>query len=43
MSENEVIISLRLNEDLVKKLEKACVTRKASMDNIVSELIDKHL
>ena len=30
-------------ENLVKKLEKACITRKASMDNIVSELIDKYL
>ena len=43
MNDNEVIVSIRLNEDLVRKLEKACITRKASMDNLVSELIDKYL
>ncbi len=43
MNDDEVIISLRLKEDQIKKLEKACIARKTSMDSIVSELIDKYL
>ncbi len=43
MTNDETIISLRLNEELVKKLEKACVHRRESIDFIISELIEKYL
>ena len=44
MTNDEItIINIKLNEELLRRLEKTSALRKKSVDKIVSEMIEKHL
>jgi len=44
MTNDEItIINIKLNEELLRRLEKASALQKKSVDKLVSEMIEKYL